>query len=117
MDSKSTRQGLGSLRTQLRPAVLEVRNGRLCESGTLSELRLRELVLLSEDTDHLGGRKLDANDRLCESLAPKCVLNRELTEEVVDTAVELAEGERRRFEVGASNLIFVNLREQRAESP
>lgn len=38
----------------------------------------------------------------------------ELTEEVVDTAAELAEGERRRFEVGASNLIFVNLREQQA---
>ncbi|MBT8468309.1 MAG: hypothetical protein KJN97_06130, partial [Deltaproteobacteria bacterium] len=27
---------------------------------------------------------------------------------------ELAEGERRRFEVGSSNLIFVNLREQQA---
>ena len=37
-----------------------------------------------------------------------------LTEEVVETAAELAEGERRRFEVGSSNLIFVNLREQQA---
>jgi outer membrane protein TolC len=37
-----------------------------------------------------------------------------LTEEAVDTAAELAEGERRRFEVGSSNLIFVNLREQQA---
>ncbi len=38
----------------------------------------------------------------------------ELSEEIVGTAAELAEGERRRFEVGASNLIFVNLREQQA---
>lgn len=38
----------------------------------------------------------------------------EITEKVVGTAAELAEGERRRFEVGASNLIFVNLREQQA---
>jgi outer membrane protein TolC len=38
----------------------------------------------------------------------------ELTQEIVGTAVELAEGERRRFDVGASNLIFVNLREQQA---
>jgi cobalt-zinc-cadmium efflux system outer membrane protein len=38
----------------------------------------------------------------------------ELIQEVVDTATELAEGERRRFEVGSSNLIFVNLREQQA---
>ncbi|MBW2507714.1 MAG: TolC family protein [Deltaproteobacteria bacterium] len=37
-----------------------------------------------------------------------------LTEEVVETSAELAEGERRRFEVGSSNLIFVNLREQQA---
>jgi cobalt-zinc-cadmium efflux system outer membrane protein len=38
----------------------------------------------------------------------------DLTEQVVETAAQLAEGERRRFEVGASNLIFVNLREQQA---
>ena len=37
-----------------------------------------------------------------------------LTEDVVDTAARLAEGERRRFEVGSSNLVFVNLREQQA---
>jgi cobalt-zinc-cadmium efflux system outer membrane protein len=37
-----------------------------------------------------------------------------LTEDVVETAAELAEGERRRYEVGSSNLIFVNLREQQA---
>jgi len=38
----------------------------------------------------------------------------ELTDDVVETAAELAEGERRRFDVGSSNLIFVNLREQQA---
>lgn len=38
----------------------------------------------------------------------------QLTGDVVETADELAEGERRRFDVGSSNLIFVNLREQQA---
>ena len=37
-----------------------------------------------------------------------------LTDDVVETTAELAEGERRRFDVGSSNLIFVNLREQQA---
>ena len=38
----------------------------------------------------------------------------ELSQQVVGTAEELARGERRRFEYGSSNLIFVNLREQQA---
>jgi len=38
----------------------------------------------------------------------------ELTDQVVGAAVKLARGERRRFEAGSSNLIFVNLREQQA---
>jgi outer membrane protein TolC len=38
----------------------------------------------------------------------------DLTEQVVGVAMELARGERRRFDVGSSNLIFVNLREQQA---
>lgn len=37
-----------------------------------------------------------------------------LNTDLVETAAELSEGERRRFDVGASNLIFVNLREQQA---
>lgn len=37
-----------------------------------------------------------------------------ITASVVDVADQLARGERRRFESGASNLIFVNLREQQA---
>ncbi len=40
----------------------------------------------------------------------------ELAEGLVETATALAEGERRRFEVGSSNLVFVNLREQQAAS-
>ena len=38
----------------------------------------------------------------------------ELNADLVDTAAALSEGERRRFDVGSSNLIFVNLREQQA---
>ncbi|MDH3200119.1 MAG: TolC family protein [Myxococcales bacterium] len=37
-----------------------------------------------------------------------------LNAELVETAATLSEGERRRFDVGSSNLIFVNLREQQA---
>jgi outer membrane protein TolC len=37
-----------------------------------------------------------------------------LTDDVLEKTDELAEGERRRFDVGSSNLIFVNLREQQA---
>ncbi|MGB5813119.1 MAG: TolC family protein [Polyangiales bacterium] len=37
-----------------------------------------------------------------------------LAEGMVRTAAELEKGERRRFEVGSSNLVFVNLREQQA---
>ena len=75
MDSKGTRQGFGPLCTQLRPPVLEVRNGRFREAAALSELRLRDLVLLSKDTDYLSGRELDSNDRLRDSLASKRALN------------------------------------------
>jgi cobalt-zinc-cadmium efflux system outer membrane protein len=60
-------------------------------------------------TDQLRAQTLDAASavRAAQERAA-------LTQEVVETAAELAEGERRRFEVGASNLIFVNLREQQA---
>ena len=58
--------------------------------------------------------RLRARTRDAASAVEAAQERAELTEEVVDTAAELAEGERRRFEVGASNLIFVNLREQQA---
>lgn len=60
-------------------------------------------------TDELRARTRDA-----ASAVEAAEERAELTQDVVETAVELAEGERRRFEVGASNLIFVNLREQQA---
>jgi len=60
-------------------------------------------------SDQLRAKTLDA-----ASAVEAAQRRAELTDEVVDTAAELAEGERRRFEVGSSNLIFVNLREQQA---
>ncbi len=60
-------------------------------------------------TDRLRAQTYDAASAV-EAATERAVL----TQEVVETAAELAEGERRRFEVGASNLIFVNLREQQA---
>jgi outer membrane protein TolC len=60
-------------------------------------------------TDKLRARTQDAASAVLAA-QERASLNRE----VVETAAELAEGERRRFEVGSSNLIFVNLREQQA---
>ena len=60
-------------------------------------------------SDQLRARTLDA-----ASAVEAAQRRAELNDEVVDTAAELAEGERRRFEVGSSNLVFVNLREQQA---
>ena len=60
-------------------------------------------------SDQLRARTLDAASAV-EAAQQRAAL----TDEVVDTAAELAEGERRRFEVGSSNLVFVNLREQQA---
>ncbi len=60
-------------------------------------------------SDQLRARTLDA-----ASAVEAAQRRAELTDEVLDTAAELAEGERRRFEVGSSNLVFVNLREQQA---
>jgi len=58
--------------------------------------------------------QLRARTRDAASAVHAAQARAELTEDVVEAAAELAEGERRRFEVGASNLIFVNLREQQA---
>ncbi len=62
----------------------------------------------------LIGDQLRARTRDAASAVEAAQERASLTEDVVDTAAQLAEGERRRFEVGASNLIFVNLREQQA---
>jgi len=58
--------------------------------------------------------RLRARTRDAASAVEAAQRRAQLTDEVVDTAAELAEGERRRFEVGSSNLVFVNLREQQA---
>jgi len=60
-------------------------------------------------TDQLRARTRDA-----ASAVEAAQERAELTQDVVETAAKLAEGERRRFEAGSSNLIFVNLREQQA---
>ncbi len=60
-------------------------------------------------TDQLRAKTRDAASAVAAAQA-RAALN----DEVVDTAAELAEGERRRFEAGSSNLVFVNLREQQA---
>ena len=60
-------------------------------------------------SDQLRARTLDA-----ASAVEAAQRRAELTDEVLDTVAQLAEGERRRFEVGSSNLVFVNLREQQA---
>jgi len=60
-------------------------------------------------TDQLRARTQDAASAV-EAAHERAAL----TQEVVETAAKLAEGERRRFEAGSSNLIFVNLREQQA---
>ena len=63
---------------------------------------------------HFAADRLRARTRDAASAVEAAQARASLTEDVVDTAAELAEGERRRFEVGSSNLVFVNLREQQA---
>lgn len=74
----------------------------------------RAAVAEKQEAVRLIGDQLRARTRDAASALEAAQERAALTEGVVDTAAELAEGERRRFEVGASNLIFVNLREQQA---
>jgi outer membrane protein TolC len=74
----------------------------------------RAAVAEKQEAVRLIGDQLRARTRDAASAVEAAQERASLTEDVVDTAAELAEGERRRFEVGASNLIFVNLREQQA---
>ena len=74
----------------------------------------RAAVAEKQEAMRFVADQLRARTRDAASAVEAAQERAELTEEVVDTAAELAEGERRRFEVGASNLIFVNLREQQA---
>jgi outer membrane protein TolC len=88
------------------PLPFRTERGRLGIARAQAARSQAELRFLE---DQLGARVRDAASavRAAEERVG-------LTGEVVETADELAEGERRRFDVGASNLIFVNLREQQA---
>jgi len=88
------------------PLLLRKERGRV--GAARAEVAAKEAQLRFV-SDQLRARTLDAASAV--EAAQRRV---ELTDEVVDTAAELAEGERRRFEVGSSNLVFVNLREQQA---
>jgi outer membrane protein TolC len=88
------------------PLLFRDARGRASAARAKVEFRRAGIRLLE---DRLSARVRDA------ASAVRAAEERlELTQQVVGTATELAEGERRRFEVGASNLIFVNLREQQA---
>jgi len=88
------------------PLLFRTERGR-AQAATAQWERKRAEVQFIED-------QLRARTRDAASAVRAAHERAELAEGVVETASELAEGERRRFEVGASNLIFVNLREQQA---
>ncbi len=74
----------------------------------------RAQLAVEQERLRLAADQLQAQTRDAASAVQAAQARVKLTNAVVDTAAALAEGERRRFEVGASNLIFVNLREQQA---
>jgi outer membrane protein TolC len=88
------------------PLIFRTERGRATTARAVATEKREALRWV---TDKLRARTQDAASALLAA-QERAALNRE----VVETAAELAEGERRRFEVGASNLIFVNLREQQA---
>jgi len=88
------------------PLLFRKERGRAGEARAQAAEQRESLRLV---VDQLRARTLDAASAV-EAAQERAVL----TEQVVATAAKLAEGERRRFEVGSSNLIFVNLREQQA---
>lgn len=88
------------------PLIFRTERGRAAAAQAEAEQKREALRWV---TDKLRARTQDAASAVLAA-QERAALNGE----VVETAAELAEGERRRFEVGASNLIFVNLREQQA---
>ena len=88
------------------PLILRKERGK---AGAARAEVAEKQAQLSFVSDQLRARTRDAASAV-EAAQQRVAL----TDEVVDTAAELAEGERRRFEVGSSNLVFVNLREQQA---
>jgi outer membrane protein TolC len=86
------------------PLLFRDERGRASAARAKVEARRAELQFLE---DQLSARVRDA------ASAVRAARERvELTGDVVETAIELARGERKRFDAGSSNLIFVNLREQ-----
>lgn len=88
------------------PLLFRTERGRADAARAKAAERREALRLV---TDQLRARTRDAASAV-EAAQERAAL----TQEVVETAAKLAEGERRRFEAGSSNLIFVNLREQQA---
>ncbi|MEM8608114.1 MAG: TolC family protein [Myxococcota bacterium] len=88
------------------PLILRTDRGRAQRADADVEAKRAELQLIE---DQLRARARDAASAV--RAAEEQV---ELNEDIVRTTTKLAEGERRRFEAGSSNLIFVNLREQQA---
>ncbi|MGB5223273.1 MAG: TolC family protein, partial [Polyangiales bacterium] len=88
------------------PLLMRTDRGRATAARAVVAENLEKVRFVE---DQLRARTLDAASAV-EAAQERAVL----TEDVVETAAELAAGERRRFEVGSSNLIFVNLREQQA---
>lgn len=82
------------------------------ERGRASAARA-EVAQKEADIDFLEDR-YEASVRDAASAVRAASERVELTQSVLVTAAALARGERSRFEVGASNLVFVNLREQQA---
>lgn len=88
------------------PLLMRTDRGRATAARAVVAENLEKVRFVE---DQLRARTRDAASAV-EAAQERAVL----TEDVVETAAELAAGERRRFEAGSSNLIFVNLREQQA---
>lgn len=88
------------------PLLLRTDRGRASAANAQVNARRADLHLIE---DQLRARTRDAASAVQAAEAQVG-----LAEGIVRTASKLAEGERRRFEAGSSNLVFVNLREQQA---
>lgn len=88
------------------PLLLREERGRAKSASAAVDARRADLHLVE---DQLRARTRDAASAVQAAEAQVG-----LAEGIVRTATKLAEGERRRFEAGSSNLVFVNLREQQA---
>ncbi|MEM7138607.1 MAG: TolC family protein [Myxococcota bacterium] len=88
------------------PLLLRPERGRAAAATANVSAKRADLQLVEDQL------RAQARDAASAVLAAEVQVG--LAEGVVRTATKLAEGERRRFEAGSSNLVFVNLREQQA---